>query len=297
MLGEGDCFLRIVDTIEASEALPGPVGNPSGALDGRAIQSVSRALHLLELISELGGRATLSELARRAGLNVSTSHHLLATLVARGYVARSGARGGYYLGSKILQLSTARGRQVGLIDMAAPYLRKINEETGETVHLATLQGEDLVTLVKLEAHHQVRVDVATVGKSNAAHAAATGKAILAWVPEREMLRVLAGKGMTRFTDNTITDVSSLIEELRHVRRNGFALDREEFQPGVVCVGAAVRDHAGGVIGSISISTPKSRADDAYLDTITALLKQATRALSEEFGSPAAEDKSEWETDG
>jgi IclR family transcriptional regulator, acetate operon repressor len=237
-----------------------------------------------------GGQATLSHLAKRAGLNVSTAHHLLATLVARGYVARAGARGVYYLGSKILQLSTARVRQVGLIDMAAPYLRKLNEETGETVHLATLQGEDLVTLIKLEARHAVRVDAGTVGKSNAAHATATGKAILAWLPEREMLRVLAGKGMTRFTDNTITDITGLIEELRHVRRNGFAVDREEFQPGVICVGAAVRDHAGGVIGSISISTPTLRAEQTYLDTITGLLTQATRALSEEFGSPVAEAK-------
>jgi IclR family transcriptional regulator, acetate operon repressor len=284
--------LEIADSIDASEAMPGSVSAADPRADSRAIQSVSRALHLLELISEMGGQATLSELAKRAGLNVSTSHHLLATLVARGYVARAGARGGYYLGSKILQLSTARVRQSGLIDMAAPHLRKLNDETGETVHLATLQGEDLVTLTKLEAHHPVRIDAGTVGKSNAAHATATGKAILAWVPERQMLRVLAGKGMSRFTDNTITDVTALIEELRHVRRNGFAVDREEFQPGVICVGAAVRDHAGGVIGSISVSTPASRADDTHLETITGLLKQATRALSEEFGSPVADANDE-----
>jgi IclR family acetate operon transcriptional repressor len=65
------------------------------------------------------------------------------------------------------------------------------------------------------------------------------------------------------------------------------VDREEFQTGVICVGAAVRDHAGGVIGSISVSTPTSRADDTHLATITELLQQATRALSEEFGSPVA----------
>lgn len=283
--------MRMADTIECADALPETGVHRNGASgDGRAIQSVARALHLLELIAEMGGQATLSQLASRAGLNVSTSHHLLATLVARGYVARAGARGAYYLGSKILQLSTARVRQVGLVDMAAPYLRRLNEETGETVHLATLQGEDLVTLIKLEARDGVRLDAGTVGKSNAAHATATGKAILAWLPEREMLRVLAGKGMSRFTDNTITDVTGLIEELRHVRRNGFAVDREEFQPGVVCVGAAVRDHAGGVIGSISISSPAVRADEDYLDTITGLLTQATRALSEEFGSPVADAK-------
>lgn len=258
------------------------------AVERRSIQSVDRALHLLELIAEAGGQATLSELAERAGLNVSTSHHLLSTLVARGYVSRAGARRGYFLGSKILQLSTARLRQAGLIDVAAPHLRRLNETTGETVHLATMQGEDLVTLVKLEAHHAARLDAATLGKSNAAHATATGKAILAWLPEREMLRVLAGKGMSRFTDHTITDVTGLIEELRHVRRNGYAVDREEFQPGVICVGAAVRDHSGGVIGSISISTPAMRADDAHIESMARLLTDATRTLSEEFGGPIGE---------
>jgi IclR family transcriptional regulator, acetate operon repressor len=257
----------------------------AAAPERRSIQSVDRALNLLELIAEAGGQSTLSELADRAGLNISTSHHLLSTLVARGYVAKAGGRRGYFLGPKILQLSTARLRQAGLTDIAAPYLRRLSEATGETVHLATLQGEDLVTLVKLETHHAVRIDAGIVGKSNAAHATATGKAILAWLPEREMLRVLAGKGMTRFTDNTITDVAGLIEELRHVRRNGFALDREEFQPGVICVGAAVRDHTGGVVGSISISTPTERVNDAHVEAMAKLLTETTRVLSEEFGSP------------
>ena len=93
------------------------------------------------------------------------------------------------------------------------------------------------------------------GNANAAHATATGKAILAWLPPTELDRIVADKGLTAFTPNTITDIEKLGEELRLVRRNGYAIDREEFRPGVICLGAAIRDHAGAVVGSISVSSP------------------------------------------
>ena len=103
---------------------------------------------------------------------------------------------------------------------AEPHVERINVSTGETVHLAVLQGDNVVTLLKREARHAVRVDTGPVGQSDAAHATATGKAMLAWLPEDEIRRILALKGMTRFTANTITDLTALIEELRLVRRNG-----------------------------------------------------------------------------
>ena len=113
-------------------------------------------------------------------------------------------------------------------------------------------------LARREARHAVRVDSGQVGKLEAPHATSLGKAIMAWLPEDEMQRMVA-HGMKRYTEHTITDIPALIESLRHVRRNGYAIDREEFLPGVICVGAAIRDQAGTVIGAISASTPTMRA--------------------------------------
>jgi IclR family acetate operon transcriptional repressor len=279
-----------------SEALTSAAESPSrrkqrGA-EGPSIQSVDRALTLLETIAEFGGETTLSRLASHTGLNISTCHHLLATLVQRGFVIKATGRRGYALGARILYLSHAC-LQVELPRRAQPALDRINQSTGETVHLAALQGDELVTILKRDARHAVRVDAGTLGTSDAAHATASGKAILGWLPEDEIRRIVAAHGMTKFTPNTITDLDGLIEELRLVRRNGFALDREEFRPGVVCVGAAIRDQSGAVVGAISASTPSMRASDDHLDLMRDEVVAATRALSAELGARRSASAQGW----
>jgi IclR family acetate operon transcriptional repressor len=250
-----------------------------------SIQSVDRAITLLEAIAEAGGETTLTELSRRTRLNISTCHHLLSTLVQRGYVAKVPVRRSYALGARILYLSNACLTQVDLPARAAPFIEQINEKTGETVHLAVLQGDAMMKVAKRESRHPVRVDTGTLGKSDAAHATASGKAMLAWLPEADMRRVLS-HGLNRYTAKTITEWPDLIEALRHVRRNGYAMDDEEYQPGVICVGAAIRDHNGAVVGAISASTPAMRASDEHLALVREQVTGAVRALSAELGAQA-----------
>jgi IclR family transcriptional regulator, acetate operon repressor len=275
--------------------LPGPgTEAPRAATragsDRHSIQSVDRALYLLETIAEAGGEATLTDLANRTGLNISTCHHLLATLIKRGFAAKVPGRRLYALGSRIHYLGHAC-LQVDLSRRAQPYLETINQVTGETVHLAALQGDAVVTLAVREARHPVRVGTGKIGKQEGPHVTATGKAILAWLPEDEMQRVLAS-GMKRFTENTITEFPAFVESLRIVRRHGYAIEREEHLSGVICVGAAIRDQAGTVIGAISASTPTMRASEEHIELMRREITAATRALSAEFGNtgvqPAAQ---------
>jgi IclR family acetate operon transcriptional repressor len=254
--------------------------------DRHNIQSVDRALRLLETIAEAGGEATLTDLANRTGLNISTCHHLLATLIKRGFAAKVPGRRLYALGSRIHYLGHAC-LQVDLPRRAQPYMETINRTTGETVHLAALQGDAVVTLAVREARHAVCVGTGKIGKLEAPHATSTGKAILAWLPEDEMRRMLAA-GMKRFTDNTITEFPAFVEALRVVRRNGYAIDREEYLPGVICVGAAIRDQAGTVIGAISASTPTMRASEQHIALMCNEIGAATRALSAEFGNTGSQ---------
>ena len=272
---------------------PGAEARPSrgrAAGDRHSIQSVDRALFLLETIAEAGGETTLTELANRTGLNISTCHHLLATLIKRGFAAKVPGRRLYALGARIHFLSHAC-LQVDLPRRAEPYLEAINRATGETVHLAALQGDAVVTLAVREARHAVRVDTGKIGKVEAPHATSVGKAIMAWLPENEIQRIVAS-GMKRYTDHTITELPALIESLRVVRRNGYAIDREEFLPDVICVGAAIRDQAGTVIGAISASTPTMRATDEHIALMRDEISAATRALSAEFGEPGAQSNTE-----
>lgn len=273
--------------------LPGPGAKarpprPRGEGERHNIQSVDRALFLLETIAEAGGETTLTDLANRTGLNISTCHHLLATLIQRGFVAKVPGRRLYALGARILYLGHTC-LQVDLPRRAQPYLEAVNRATGETVHLAALQGDAIANLAVREAQHAVRVETGKIGKVDGPHATAAGKAIMAWLPEDETRRILTG-GLKRFTENTITDFDDFFESLRPVRRLGFAMEREEYKPGVLCVAAAIRDQAGTVIGSISASMPLMRATEEHIALVRDEIINATRGLSAEFGAPSTQAK-------
>lgn len=268
---------------QASLGANGDAADAGGARRRDTVQSVDRALALVDALARSAGSLQLTELAQQTQLNVSTGHHLLATLVKWGYVVRTPGRR-YALGARGLHLAQAFLKQVDLPRRAQPHVDRISEETGETVQLAVLQGDVVVSLLKREGRHAVRVDSGAVGSGEAPHATALGKAMLAWLPEHEIRRILEVRGMARFTPSTITDVEAFIEELRLVRRNSHAVDREEYQPGVTCVGAAIRDHLGAVVGAISASAPTVRASqDGHLARMRDSVMAAARTLSAEFG--------------
>jgi IclR family acetate operon transcriptional repressor len=207
---------------------------------------------------------------------------LLATLIQRGFAAKVPGRRLYALGARILYLGHTC-LQVDLPRRAQPYMEAINAATGETVHLAALQGDRVVTLARREARHAVRVDSGRIGKVDSPHATSVGKAIMAWLPEVEIQRMVA-HGMKRFTEKTITDYAALMLNLRHIRRDGYATDNEEFLDGVICVGAAIRDQVGTVIGAISVSTPTMRATEEHIGLMRSQILVAARGLSAEFGA-------------
>ena len=272
-------------TSEESAQVDDAGPRPAQASPSRTIQSVDRALDVLEALAESGEELPLREVAARTDLNVSTCHHLLATLVKRGYAGRSRLGRLYFIGNKVLELSNRRFSQFNIVEMAMPELRRLNQEIDEVVYLSAMQGYELVTLAKLDSSHPIQVRANATSESTAAHATATGKAILAWLPEVEIAKVIAENGLRRYTDRTITNIEDLMEELRHVRRNGYASDNEEFQPGVVCVGSAVRDHHGAVIAAVSSSVPEMRATDELVEKIRAGVRSCARELSVQLGSP------------
>jgi IclR family acetate operon transcriptional repressor len=150
-----------------------------------------------------------------------------------------------------------------------------------------VQGHAIVTLAVKEARHAVRVGAAEIGRLEAPHATSVGKAILAWLPVNQIERICAGR-MQRFTDRTVTEMPQLLERLREVRREGYAVDREEYQSGVISLAAPIRNRAGAVIGAISVSMPKMRASEENTNLAREEITSAARALSEEYGAPSIE---------
>ncbi len=249
----------------------------------RTVQSVERALHILELLADGDDEMLLNEVASKAGLNASTCHHLLATLVKRGFAGQSPRTRGYFIGPRVTDLSDSRLKKFNLLEIAMPEVRRLNDATRESVHLSVMQGVTLVTLAQLDSKLPVRVGFDGAMEADAAHATAAGKAILAWLPEAEIARVIAHGGLKQFTDKTIPTIAELMEHLRLVRRNGYSLDDEEYQSGVVCVGAAIRESSGAVVGAISVSMPQMRADGERLSAVRRQVMETASVISARFG--------------
>ncbi|NKB27805.1 MAG: helix-turn-helix domain-containing protein [Rhodobacteraceae bacterium] len=243
---------------------------------GRTIQSVDRALHVLETIAEASDDITVSEVSERVGLNVSTCHHLITTLVYRGYVTHVSRSCGYALGPKLAELVETSEKESDPAILLEPDLRELGARLGHGVQFAVLSETSLLTKLSVPNSADNVVEPDEVRKMTALHATATGKAILAWIPDTELVRVISANGLTGYTPQTITTLSGLVEELRLVRRRKYAVDDQEFVEGIVCIGATIREGAGAVIGSISTTVSAERATEDYRQY---LIKEVIRAAN------------------
>ncbi len=247
--------------------------------EGKSIQSVERALSILEALSLSDMPLMLNEIAKLVEINLSTCHHLIKTLVKRGYVVYGGRSGGYSLSSRLEEISQRSVRDHNLADFVRPKLQELNIDLREAVQMAVLRGAALITPFQLPSHIAPQLDLREYTKLHTVHAIAPGKAILAWLPEAELARVVADSGLSPLTDKTITSLGGLIEELRLVRRSGFAMDDGEFRLDLVGYGAVVRDMSGAVVCSIGATIPRKRASDAYRKHVARAVVECARDLS------------------
>jgi IclR family acetate operon transcriptional repressor len=244
--------------------------------ESRQIQSVARALDIVEVMAAEPGGLALSVLADRVSLNTSTCHHLISTLVSRGYLVHLGRSRGYALGQKLHELVDLANSEFDPDLLLKEELRELGIRLGHSVQLAVLAETALLTKLRFPAPNPnyVLEEPDEITKMNALHATATGKAILAWLPEIELVRVISANGLTQYTEKTITTLSGLIEELRLVRRRGYSVDDEELGDGVVCIGAALRDAGGAVVGSISATGPAEQMTTTYRGQVAKTMTSA-----------------------
>lgn len=251
----------------------------SGKSEGKSIQSVDRAISILEALSLSDAPLMLNEIAKVVEINLSTCHHLIKTLVRRGYVVYGGRNGGYSLSSRLETISRQSARDYNLAEFVRPSLQELNVNLREAVQMAVLRRAALVTHIQLPSHIAPQLDLREYTKLHTVHATAPGKAILAWLPENELARVVADNGLTAFTEKTITSLGGLIEELRLVRRSGFAMDDGEFRADLVGYGAVVRDMSGAVVCSIGATIPRKRASEDYRKHVARAVVDCARDLS------------------
>ena|SRR5579885_2326693 len=255
----------------------------AGRAGATTIQSVARALDILEAIADAGGGARLGEVSGRVGLNASTSHHLLSTLAQRGYVTQDPESRRFYLGPKVVRLGSAFQQSVELVRVATPWLRELNARSGELVHMGIVGAfGQLVRVAKIEGRQPVRVG-GELWEAHDMHCTALGKAILAYLSQEEVRRLVPRQSLVRFTERTLTGLAGLRDDLGVVRRRGYAVDEQERYDGVCCVGAPIRDQTGRVIAAASLSMPATRFTPAREAEVAALVKSTCSSISAALG--------------
>jgi IclR family acetate operon transcriptional repressor len=250
------------------------------------VQSIIRALVLLEAVAQRHDGLTLTELARTVGLPPSTVHRLLTTLEQRRFVRLDATASVWQIGVQAFVVGSAFARTRDVLTMAQPHMRRLMEESGETVNLYVVDEGEVVCMGQAECRQLMRA-IARPGGRVKMHCSGVGKAILAWLPEREVARVLDQHGMPRATDKTLGTPDALKHDLEQVRVRGYAVDDEEHAVGLRCVAAPILDEHGRPVAGLSVSGPSARLPEHRLSLVGAMVAAAAQATTAEVGGRSA----------
>jgi len=249
------------------------------------IQAVSHALDLLEQFHGEDDELGVTELSKRLKLHKNNVFRLLATLESRGYVEQNRATENYRLGLKSLELGQTFIKQMGLLRQAKPVLEKMVAECNETSYISIFKDGFIVYLEIEETTMTVRV-VPRIGIRLPAYCTAAGKVHLAFLREDELDKLYSKTKLMSFTEKTLSDLNALKKELVQVRENGFAIDNEEYDIGVRCVAAPIRDYTRRVVGAVSLSGPSMRfTDERIAKELVPIVVREGEELSTRLGYP------------
>ncbi|WP_042350309.1 IclR family transcriptional regulator [Bacillus massiliigorillae] len=246
------------------------------------VKSVSRALDIITILSLKKGGLGVTEIANQIDINKSSVYRILSTLVQYGYVEQDADTGRYKLGYKFLEISSKLLESIDLRTEAQPFLKELENETNEVIHLVVYDQGEVVYIEKLEGNELLRMH-SRVGKRAPMHCTSVGKTILANLPTNVVLSILETRGMPSHTKYSIVDKDELLQELAKVKECGFAYDLEENEYGITCIAAPIFDHAGQVIAAVSISGSTIRMKNERLAQLQPHIIAAGKQISTRLG--------------
>jgi IclR family transcriptional regulator, KDG regulon repressor len=246
------------------------------------VQVLDRAFQILDLLADEKSGVGLMEVAERLKLHKSTAHRLMMVLEWSRFVEKNTVSGKYHLGSRLMELGLSAASRLDVYEVAGPYLRALVKETGETAHLAVLRDGQVVSIVNIESSQTLRTP-ATVGTRTPAHCTSLGKAMLAFASQEHLDEFLHERKLESYTRNTITSISRFKAELRAIRKRGYAIDNEEREQGLRCIGAPLRDSTGEVIAAISIAGPVFRIAEERISMLAGAVTRIAAAISASLG--------------
>jgi IclR family KDG regulon transcriptional repressor len=245
------------------------------------VQSLDRAFDILELLSREQHGLNLTEIGNRLDLHKSTVYRLLQALKERGYIDKS-AQGSYRLGMEFIELSSLYLNNLELKTEAQPILRELSSLSGNTAFLATLQESEVVYIDKMETHNSLR-KYSIIGQRAPLYCTALGKSMLTGKTEEQIRSLYQERELQAFTERTIKSVDALVEEIETIRRRGWSLDDEEYEQGLRCIGAPIRDYRDEVIAAVSTSGYASVITRERVEEVAGYVVKAARDISRRMG--------------
>lgn len=266
----------------SEEIFPKHTFNVQGGMVRPSVSTtVAKAISILDILaSKADVGVSLSELCTLIDIPKSSTHRYLVTLQELGLAERK-SNDRYCLGTKVIELAGAYLLKSDLRNDSQAALDELAEITGETVHLAVPSGTEVVYIAKVESKHALSM-FSHIGARLPMHCTALGKAILAYSDSHELHAVLTKPLITR-TPNSITSLNALENELTLIRSRGYAIDNEENELGIRCVGAPIFDYTMKPIGAISVSAPGDRMDQERCHSLGPLVQQAAQKVSRRKG--------------
>jgi DNA-binding IclR family transcriptional regulator len=244
------------------------------------LQSVDRALTILEILAR-HGELGVTGIAGELDVHKSTASRLVGALEAHRLVEQMGDRGKYRLGFGIVRLAGATTARLSLPRQSRPMCRRLAAELGETVNVAVLDGTAVVNVAQEQGNAAISAHN-WLGQRTPAHATSSGKVLLAWATDAERTAIVDA-GLTKYTENTITDSAELDAELEEIRQRGWASTSEELEIGLNAVAAPIRDADGVVVGAISVSGPSYRLAASAFEGLAERVLVEAEAISLELG--------------
>lgn len=223
----------------------------------------------------------VAELSRQVHLHKSTVSRLLATLQRTGLVERSVGSEKYHLGNEIVRLASHAPQVMDLRTAARPFLDDLAARSQETVHLAVLDGAQVINIEQVAGSHLIG-DSNWLGRRTEVHCVANGKALIAFLTDAEINRLVSGK-LIRYTERTVTNKSLLRKELAQVRRLGYAAAKGEIEVGLNAVAAPIRGRGGQVVAALSVSAPAYRMRAKRMVELGRMTKQVADEISARLG--------------
>jgi DNA-binding IclR family transcriptional regulator len=245
------------------------------------VNSVHKAVGILSLLSRHDGLG-VTEISRQLEIPKSSVHSILETLESEQLVERAAESRKFHLGVRLIELGNQAQAELDIVKVASPFLKQLNQETDETVHLTLLDNDEVLYVDCLESKKRLRT-YSVIGIRAPLYCTSVGKAMLAFQPEEEIERIIHAVPLIRMTEQTITNPDALREELAAIRERGYAVDNMEHEEHLRCVGAPIFDAAGHAFASVSISGPDQRNTLERIPEIAELVTATAAEISSRFG--------------